>query len=66
MLALMSAKLPDDASEHALNISDLQLRELIDAMPHVVWIASAAHGCEFLNRRWEEFTGLPAGKQLGI
>lgn len=38
-----------------------QLRELADAMPQIVWSADASGRVDYLNRRWYEVTGKPAG-----
>jgi PAS domain S-box-containing protein len=43
----------------------LGLSQLIDALPALVWIASADNGAEFLNRRWCEYTGLSLDQLIG-
>src|SRR5262245_23286094 len=55
---LMSAGSTSDLLEFALEGSDVGLRQLIDAMPHMTWLASADKGNEFLSRHWEEYTGI--------
>lgn len=39
-------------------------RALADSLPHLVWLADAVGGCEYVNRRWCEFTGLDASQSL--
>lgn len=34
------------------------LRELVDAMPHIVWTQDTAGTATYFNRAWTEFTGL--------
>jgi len=62
----MSTAISHQALEQVLNGSELGLQQLVDAMPHMAWIATAEVGCEFLNRRWEEYTGIAAGPQHGL
>ncbi len=54
------------ALEKALEESELRLRQIIDALPHMVWMANVDSGCNFLSRRWEEYTGISASAQLGL
>jgi PAS domain S-box-containing protein len=37
-----------------------RFRQLADAMPQIVWTARPDGNVDYLNRRWTEFTGLPA------
>lgn len=46
--------------EDALRQSERRFRQLADAMPHIVWTARPDGNIDYLNRRWSEFTGLPA------
>jgi PAS domain S-box-containing protein len=42
------------------------LRQVIDALPNMVWLATLDGSCTFLNKRWEQYTGIPAAEQLGV
>ncbi|UKE67469.1 PAS domain-containing protein [Xanthomonas translucens pv. phlei] len=42
--------------------SEARLRELADAMPQIVFTATADGEIDYFNRRWYEYTGLPAGE----
>jgi PAS domain S-box-containing protein len=51
--------------EDPLTESDLRLRQVIDALPHMVWLATLDGNCTFLSKRWEQYTGIAAAQQLG-
>jgi PAS domain S-box-containing protein len=51
--------------EKSLAESELRLRQVIDAMPHMVWMATLDGNCDFLSKRWEEYTGIALAVQLG-
>jgi PAS domain S-box-containing protein len=42
-----------------------QMRALVDAIPTLVWQASADGSAEFFNRRWQEYTGLTLDEARG-
>ena len=46
---------------HAVKQSEAHFRQLADAMPQIVWTADSSGRIDYLNKRWEEFTGLDAG-----
>jgi PAS domain S-box-containing protein len=46
--------------EAELRESERRFSQLADAMPQIVWTAGADGTIDYLNRRWTEFTGLPA------
>jgi PAS domain S-box-containing protein len=48
-----------------LRRSERELRDVIEAMPTMVWIAGADGSNEFGNRRWQEYTGLSHEKTVG-
>lgn len=52
--------------ERALAESELRLRQAIDAIPHVVWMASSDGQCNFISSRWEQYTGIASDAQLGV
>ncbi len=47
-----------------LTASAARLRQLADAMPQIVWMASPNGDAEYFNRRWYEFTGRGEGESL--
>ena len=51
-------------SENPLAESEPHLRQIIDALPHMVWLATLDGSCTFLSKRWEEYTGIAAAEQL--
>jgi len=46
------------AAEDALQRSEERFRALVDAMPQIVWTATAEGEQDFANKRWYEFAGL--------
>ena len=47
------------------NISDRQLRAVIDTIPALVWLANTEGAAEHLNRRWLDYTGLTQAQAVG-
>jgi len=45
------------AAERALKDSEARFRLIADAIPQLVWSAGPSGRTDYLNRRWEEFTG---------
>jgi PAS domain S-box-containing protein len=48
-----------------LRQSEQELRDVIEAMPTMVWIARTDGSNEFGNRRWQEYTGLSQETTVG-
>jgi PAS domain S-box-containing protein len=48
-------------AEKTLRESEARFRELADAMPQIVFTATAEGHVDYFNRRWYEYTGLPEG-----
>lgn len=46
--------------------SEIHLREMVDAIPQIIWISRPDGYHEYYNRRWYEFTGMPVGSTDGI
>lgn len=44
---------------------ELQFRTLTEALPQLVWTCAADGRCDYLSRRWSEFTGRPMESDLG-
>jgi PAS domain S-box-containing protein len=51
--------------EASLRESESRFRELADAVPQIVWVTRPDGFHEYYNRRWYEFTGVPAGSTDG-
>jgi PAS domain S-box-containing protein len=45
----------------ATRVSEERYRTLAEAMPQIVWTADGAGATTYVNERWYEYTGLPAG-----
>lgn len=52
-------------TETALASERDRWQDLAEAMPVLVWTATGSGECDYLSRRWEEYTGAPAAMQLG-
>src|ERR1700676_1320489 len=48
-----------------LRRSERELRDVIEAMPTMVWIAGTDGSNEFGNRRWQEYTGFSHERTVG-
>jgi PAS domain S-box-containing protein len=48
-----------------LRRSERELRDVIEAMPTMVWIAGTDGANEFGNRRWQEYAGLSLERTIG-
>jgi PAS domain S-box-containing protein len=53
------------SAEMAVRDSEQQFRQLTDSLPQLVWTSGPDGQCDFLSRRWVEYTGVPADVQLG-
>lgn len=49
---------PLKQAEHELKERERQLRELADHMPVIVWTQRPDASLEYVNRRWQDYTGL--------
>jgi PAS domain S-box-containing protein len=52
-------------AEEAVRQSERQLRDVIETIPAIVWSTFPDGSVEFINRRWQEFTGLGDEDALG-
>ena len=48
----------------ALRLSERHFRTLADAVPNFIWINNAQGESEYLNSRWQSFTGISAEQKL--
>ena len=46
-------------AEQEVRESEQRFRQLADAMPQIVWTAGPDGRIDYMNRKWQEFTGLP-------
>jgi PAS domain S-box-containing protein len=52
-------------AEEAARRSEKALREVIETIPAMVWSALPDGSIDFINQRWQEFTGLSLEESLG-
>ena len=52
-------------AEEAARRSETELRDVINTVPANAWSASTDGAVDFVNQRWQEFTGLPPEDALG-
>ncbi|MBC7608292.1 MAG: PAS domain-containing protein, partial [Polaromonas sp.] len=45
-------------------VTDVQLRLMTDALPHMVWAASPDGSATYFNQKWLDYTGLPIGESM--
>lgn len=66
LLASQAAISMENARLYAnLHESEGSLRLAIDTIPAIVWSNSADGSVDFINKRWQEYTGLPVDERLG-
>ena len=44
---------------------EIELRQLIQSLPQLVWTCGPEGSCDHLNSQWVEYTGIPEADQLG-
>ncbi len=52
-------------AEEAIRQSEKQLREVIETIPAIAWTNSSDGSIEFVNKRWQEYTGISAEESIG-
>ena len=52
-------------AEDALGDAERSMRQIVDAIPQLVWTCDAQGNCDYLSTQWAHFTGVPAERQLG-
>ena len=60
---LQASQLWADA-EHQAREDRLRFNQLAEGLPQLTWTCLPSGRCDLLNRRWCEYTGIPAEKQL--
>jgi PAS domain S-box-containing protein len=53
-------------TQEALRLSEERYRTLIDAAQQLIWVNDPKGKNTYVNRRWREYTGLPAPMQHGL
>jgi PAS domain S-box-containing protein len=53
-------------AEEALRESESRFRQLAESLPQLVWTCQPDGPCDYLNRQWVEFTGVPEAQQHGF
>jgi len=53
-------------AEGALRESESRFRQLAESLPQLVWTCQPDGPCDYLNRQWVEFTGVPEAQQHGF
>jgi PAS domain S-box-containing protein len=56
----------DRTEQLLLAESEMRWRTMAHSLPQLVWTCEAEGNCDFLSRRWVEYTGVPAEQQLGL
>ena len=53
-------------AEEAVRQSEKQLREVVESIPAIAWTNSPDGSMEFVNKRWQEYTGMAPEKAVGF
>jgi PAS domain S-box-containing protein len=53
-------------AEEAVRQSEKQLREVIETIPAIAWTSSSDGSVEFVNKRWQEYTGMSPEEAVGF
>jgi formate hydrogenlyase transcriptional activator len=53
-------------AEEAVRQSEKQLREVIETIPAIAWTSSPDGSVEFVNKRWQEYTGMSPDEAVGF
>jgi formate hydrogenlyase transcriptional activator len=53
-------------AEEAIRQSEKQLREVIETIPAIAWTMSSDGSLEFVNKRWQEYTGMSPEEVVGF
>jgi PAS domain S-box-containing protein len=55
---VLASMLQRRKSEQALRDSEARFRALAESVPEIVWTAQPDGRCDYVNRRWQDFTGM--------
>jgi PAS domain S-box-containing protein len=53
-------------ADEALRESESRFRQIAESLPQLVWTCRPDGPCDYLNRQWIEFTGVPEAQQFGF
>jgi formate hydrogenlyase transcriptional activator len=53
-------------AEEAVRQSEKQLREVIETIPAIAWTMNSDGSLEFVNKRWQEYTGMSSQEAAGF
>jgi len=53
-------------AEEAIRQSEKQLREVIETIPAIAWTSSPDGSIQFVNKRWQEYTGISPQEAAGF
>ena len=53
-------------ADEALRESESRFRQLAESLPQLVWTCQPDGPCDYFNRQWIEFTGVPEAQQFGF
>ncbi|BET68248.1 hypothetical protein ASA1KI_31660 [Opitutales bacterium ASA1] len=53
------------AAEVEVEAARRNYEQIAQGLPQMVWTCDSSGSCDFLSRRWEQFTGVPVRDQLG-
>ncbi len=66
LIKSLNASLAWSESERALKENHIRFNQLADGLPQLTWTCLPDGECDFLNRRWCDYTGIPEKAQLGF
>lgn len=66
MANVLAAAIQRRRAEVALRDSENRFRALADSVPEIVWTSLPDGRCDYVNRRWYEFTGMSLTETLGF
>ncbi|WP_323815720.1 EAL domain-containing protein [Cellvibrio sp. NN19] len=66
LIKSLNASLAWGESERALKENHIRFNQLADGLPQLTWTCLPDGECDFLNRRWCDYTGIAEKAQLGF
>jgi PAS domain S-box-containing protein len=54
-----------ERAEAATSASDARSRQLLEALPQLIWTCRPDGLCDYLSPQWAQYTGIPAAELLG-
>jgi PAS domain S-box-containing protein len=53
-------------TEETLRESESRFRQLAESLPQLVWTCQPEGPCDFLSKKWLDYTGIPEASQMGF